>query len=198
MVNDDRGLPTYPPERNAWEFPPPPISPGWRWAPIVVVVLAVAIGVGLTATAFTVMDKDFPGIIQDDRIVSVIDRECDIMTETVKSMPIAGTPAEQAEIVRDQDKAITNMLTEIRAIDEDILRGDPPTTRWLDDWDALVAAREAFAEQLDDGFETSLRIPRDRHGDRIHERMGFVWLTSPVCQVPEELLNPYPADVSAV
>lgn len=160
--------------------------------------LATIAAAGLIVSAVVIMNKDFPEMIEDGRIVSVIDRECDIMIETVKSMPITGSPAEQADVIADQDKAIANMLAEIRKLDNDVLKADPPTIAWLDDWDALIAAREGFAEQRRNGYETDLRIPRDAHGDRIHERMDAVWLTSPVCEVPEELLNPYPEDVSAV
>jgi hypothetical protein len=197
-MNEDRELPPYPPARNAWEYPPPPISPRWRWAPIVAVALVAIAGIGLIVASIVIMGKDFPGIIEDDRIVSVIDRECDIMTETVKSMPITGSATQQAKIVTDQNQAITNMLTEIRKVDGDVLRADPPTIGWLEDWDTLVTAREAFAERLREGYDTDFRIPRDGHGDRIYERMDLVWLTEPVCLVPEELLEPYPADVSAV
>ncbi len=197
-MNEDPHLPPYPPAHNAWEFPPPPISPRWRWAPIAAVTLAAIAAVGLIAGAVIIMQKDFPEMIEDGRIVSVIDRECSIMIDTVKSMPVTGTPAEQADVISDQNKAIANMLGEIRSLDSDVLKADPPTMAWLDDWDALIAAREGFAEQRRNGYETDLRIPRDAHGDRIYKRMDAVWLTSPVCEVPEELLNPYPEDVSAV
>ncbi|MEO6606595.1 MAG: hypothetical protein ABIN55_13410 [Aeromicrobium sp.] len=197
-MTERQELPSYPPAHNAWEYPPPPISRRWFWAPVLVVVLAIAASVGLIISAVVIMRKDFPEIIEDDQIVSVIDRECSIMIETVMSMPIKGTPTEQAAIVVDQNKAIANMLTEIRKVGSDVLNADPPTNAWLDDWDALIAAREAFAEQRRDGYDTRLRVPRDNHGDRIYERMDLVWLTSPVCEVPDELLNPYPRDVSAV
>ncbi len=197
-MNDDHGLPPYPPERNAWDYPPPPISRRWVWAPIAAVVAALMAASALVGAAVVIMGRDFPGMIEDDRIISVIERECDIMTETVRSMPIEGTAAEQADVVADQDKAIANMLIEIRKLGGDVLRGDPPTNAWLDDWDALIAAREAFAEQRRDGYETDLRIPRSADGEQIQQRMNVVWLTTPACEVPEELLRPYPADVSAV
>ena len=151
----------------------------------------------LVVSGIVIGGKDFPGMIQDDKILSVISRECDIMTESVKSMPIAGTPAEQADTVQDQDKAISNMLAAIREVDEDVRKADPPTNDWLDDWEALIAAREAFAEHLRDGYDVDLRIPRDEHGDRIYKRMNEVWFTGTACEVPEELLNPYPEDISA-
>lgn len=191
-------LPPYPPERNAYEYPPPPISRRWVWAPIAAVAVAVTVGVGLIVGGVIITGKDFPGMIQDDRLVSAITRECDIMTRTVESMPITGTPAEQADAISDQNKAIANMLAAIREVGDDTLRADPPTNTWLDDWDALIAAREAFAEQRRNGYDTDLRIPRDPHGDQIDKRMDEVWLTTPACEVPEALLYPYPDDVAAV
>ena len=62
--------------------------------------------------------------------------------------------------MQDQDKAIANMLDEIRKVDDDVRAADPPTNDWLDDWDALIDAREAFAEQRANGYEADLRIPR--------------------------------------
>ena len=145
---NERRLPPYPPARNAWEYPPPPISRRWIWAPIAAVTVALIAGVGLIAATVVINDKDFPSTIEDQRILSVIRRECDIMTETVKSMPIKGTAIEQAQVVTDQNTAITNMLTQIRKIGDGVRRADPPTNAWLDDWDALVVAREAYAETV--------------------------------------------------
>lgn len=193
---DDRRLPAYPPERNAWEYPPPPISRRWIWAPIIAVVVAAVLGAGLIVSGVLIGGKDFPSMIQDDEILSVISRECDIMTETVESMPITGTPVDQARAVQDQDKAIANMLAEIRSVDEDVRASDPPTNDWLDDWDTLIAAREAYAEQLRGGYEADLHIPRDANGDYIYERMDAVWFDDKACEVPEALLNPYPEDIS--
>ena len=197
-MNDDRGLPPYPPERNAWDYPPPAISRRWIWAPIAAVVAAAMAATALVISAVVIMGKDFPGMIEDSQIISVIERECDIMTETVRSMPIEGTASEQADIVADQNKAVANMLIEIRKLDDDVLKGDPPTNAWLDDWDALIVAREAYAEQRRDGYEANLRIPRDADGEQIQQRMDVVWLTTPACEVPEELLRPYPEDVSEI
>ncbi len=197
-MNDERGLPPYPPARNAWDYPPPPISRRWIWAPVVAVFTAVAAGIALIVGAVVIMNDDFPAMIEDDRIVSVIARECEIMTETVKSMPIKGSAAEQADVVTDQNKAITNMLTAIRKIDGDVLRADPPTNRWLADWETLIAAREAFAEQRRDGYDADLQVPRDPDGEYTYLRMDQVWVSKSVCTVPEELLNPYVEDVSAI
>ncbi len=121
-------------------------------------------------------------MIEDDRIVSVIARECEIMTETVKSMPIKGSAAEQADVVTDQNKAITNMLTAIRKIDGDVLRADPPTNTWLADWEALIAAREAFAEQRRDGYDADLRRFRATlMASTTYLRMDQVWVSKSVC-----------------
>ena len=196
-MNERQSLPPYPPVRNAWDYPPPPISRRWIWAPIIAVVVASIVGTGLVVSGLVISGKDFPSMIQDDQIVSVISRECEIMTETVKSMPITGTPAEQARAVQDQDKAISNMLVEIRKVDDGVRSADPPTNDWLKDWDALIDAREAFAEQRANGYEADLRIPRAENGDAIEKRMDEVWLTDQACEVPDKLLNPYPEDISA-
>ena len=167
-------------------------------APIAAVVLSVVVTAGLGIGAYVISTKDFPSIIQDGRLVDVIKRECDIMTSTVDSMPLTGSPTQQLKILADQNRAVTKMLGAIRAVDPDVRRADPPTNDWLADWDRLIQAREAFAELVERGFEPRLRIPRDASGDRIQLRMNDVWLDASACKVPSRLLNPYREDVSDI
>jgi hypothetical protein len=197
-VNESRGLPAYPPARNAWEFPPPPISRRWKWIAAAVSLLSVVTAIGLASVAFTIGGKDIPGMIDDDRVLSVISRECDIMTSTVISMPVAGSPEQQAAIIADQDAAVEHMLTAIRSVDAGIRHDDRPTDDWLADWDRLIGAREHYAELVRDGYEPDLEIPRDPSGNGIYQRMNRVWYTDAACIVPFELLTPYPADDSDV
>lgn len=198
-VIESRGLPAYPPEQNVWQYPPPPIAPRWKWAAIGVIVLSIVAMAGLVTAIAVVGPRDAPGLIEDRRIVSVIERECAVMASTVESMPVTGARPEQAQILGDQNRAIENMLSAIRNVDDDIRRDDLPTNDWLDDWDALLVARQSYAEQLVQGYRGDLVVPNDPAGDDIYRRMNDVWLADPKpCKVPTVLLKPYPEDTSEV
>lgn len=195
---ESRDLPPYPPLRNAWEFPPPPVSRGWLWGAIAATTVSAVLGIGLLAIAIVVGNKDFPSMIQDERLLSVITRECHLMTSTVESMPVTGRPREQAEIITDQNQAVEKMLDAIRAVDGDVRSADRPTNDWLDDWERLIGARERFAAQIVTGAQPDLDIPRDSSGNDIYLRMDDVWLDGRGCEVPEALLNPYPENTSTI
>lgn len=191
-------MPPYPPPRNAWQFPPPPITRGWKWAAYAVAVLSLIAGVGMIATAAIVGTKEAPGLIEDSQIVDVVSHECSIMKSTVESMPVRGGVEQQVSILRDQDLAVTHMLTKIRAIDAAVRAADRPTDDWLDDWDSLITARKEYAKLIMRGAEPDLQIPLDASGDQIQNRMNDVWLDRIECKVPMALLRPYPDDGSAV
>lgn len=190
-------MPAYPPPRNAWEFPPPPVNPRWKWLAIAVSTFSVAAVIALVTVMITIADDDIPGLIDDAELVSVITQECDIMRSSVESMPIAGDARQQAAILADQNKAVENMVAAIREVDESVIRADRPAEDWLADWERLVAARESYADLVLQGEVPDLEIPRDSSGERIYLRMNDVWLDDPPrCMVPFELLNPYPEDSS--
>lgn len=160
-------------------------------------MLTAIAGIGLIVGAVVITGKDFPSVIQDDQIVSVITRECDIMTETVESMPVTGDPDEQLAILADQNKAVEKMVATVRMVDAQTRKDDHPTDEWLRDWELLVKAREGYAAALLSG-RAELKIPRGQGGEEIIGRMNKVWFDAPVCTVPRDLLNPYPRDLSAV
>lgn len=190
---DSRGLPPYPPARNAWSYPPPPVDARWKWVAIGVSVVAAVIATGLVTVAVLVGADDYRGVIDDGDLTALIAEECQIMTTTVESMPVNGPPRRQARIIADQDEAVTTMVRRIRSQADDAIRLDQPAEAWLRDWEQLVAAREAYAGGILAGDEPDLRIPRDDDGDEIYLRMDDVWLNDPAaCVVPAALLFPYP------
>ncbi|MDX6277519.1 MAG: hypothetical protein QOJ72_1647 [Nocardioidaceae bacterium] len=188
----------YPPERNAWQFPPPPVSRRWFWVAIAVIVLSVAVGGGMAIAGVSVAAKDFPSVIEDHQLIDVITQECAVMTATVESMPVDGSPKQQAAILADQDQSVEQMVQAIRLVDPHVRAADKPTDQWLDDWDRLLDARKSYAVLVERGYRPSLRIPRDGDGDPIYRRMNDVWLTTTACRVPRDLLIPYPPDVDGV
>lgn len=195
-MNQTPGRPPYPPERNVWQYPPPPIERRWLWVAILAVVSSLVAAVGLAVTAGFVASKDFPSLIENHTLLTVIDRECSAMTASVRKTPVDGTPKHQVAILADQNRAVEMMVQDIRMVDPAIRNADKPTDEWLADWGRLIDARESYAALVLGGNKPNLRIPRDGDGDRIHLRMNHVWLESRVCSVPSELLNPYPEDLA--
>jgi hypothetical protein len=197
-VNLSPGKTPYPPERNVWQYPPPPISQRWFWVAILAIVGSLVVAVGLGVTGGVIASKDFPTLIQNHQLRTVIGHECRIMTETIESMPVDGTPRQQVAILADQNQAVEQMLEAVRMVDDSTRAADKPTDQWLADWDRLIQARESYAELLERGRRPNLRIPRDADGEYIFKRMNDVWLTTTECRVPNDLLNPYPKDLEGI
>jgi hypothetical protein len=195
-VFDSRGLPDYPPPHNAWEFPPPPVSPRWKWAAIAAMVFGLIGGTTMLAVAISYGSSGMPGVIDNARLISVIEGECARMTSTVESMPIGGSPERQASTIADQNEAVDVMVSAIRDVGPDIIDSDPPTEEWLTDWERLINARESYAQKILDGSLPDLEIPNDERGKDIYVRMDDAFLVQTSCEVPDILINPYPDDQS--
>ncbi len=187
-------MPPYPPERNVWQFPPPPVSRRWLWAAVLAAVSSLVAAVGLGVTATVIASQDFPSLIENHQLLTVITHECQLMTEAIESTPVAGSPKEQAAILVDQDKSVEHMVQVIRLFDAGVRAADRPTDQWLADWDRLIRARERYAVLVGHGHQPVFRIPRDAHGTLIVKRMNDVGLTSSACRVPAHLLDPSSRD----
>lgn len=194
---DTQGLPAYPPQQNAWQYPPPPIQKRWKWLAISATAFGAVAAVALTTTLVVMGNRDAPGLIDDTALTSVIDRECDLMTSTVESMPLGGSPRQQAQTIRDQNDAIAIMLTRISRGHGALIRGDRPAQQWLDDWGKLIVARERFATDLLRDGKARFPVPLDNNGVLLSERMADVWLGDAVCTVPSIVLWPYPIEPTA-
>ncbi|VXB32784.1 hypothetical protein [Aeromicrobium sp. 9AM] len=189
---DSRGLPSYPPAQNAWQFPPPPVSPRWRWVAIAAMVFSLIAGATMLTIAIAAGSASAPGLIDDSELISVIESECDQMTTTVESLPIHGSASRQAQSILEQNAAVIDMVRDIREEARNLLTSDPPSNEWLTDWDRLVEARKAYAQEiLLGGTAASFDIPTDEHGNEIDLRMNDAFLGAPACEVPSVLLEPY-------
>lgn len=195
-VLDSAGLPPYPPRHNTWQYPPPPVDRRWFWVALTGSCLGLLVGVAALTTAVVLGGRDFPGLIQDEDVVRVIEDECDLMTDTVRSLPVRGTVHEQVTALNDQNRAVRIMLDDIRRRVD--VTADRPTEAWLRDWEQLLRAREEYAAAVVDGRALPLRVPRDDDGRRIVRRMDDVWAQRTACRVPATLLSPYPEDRSEI
>lgn len=191
-VLETQGLPPYPPARNVWEFPPPPVQKRWKWIAVAAMVLGLVVAVVLVSVLVELDRKDAPGLIEDGTLVSIIDRECELMRSTVESMPLSGSPTRQARTIGDQNEAVEGMLERIRARGGAAIAADRPTEEWLADWQTILDARSRFAAGFVTGGADDFELPLDADGDPVHLRMNDVWLGATVCEVPAALLSPYP------
>lgn len=186
---DSRGLPDYPPPHNAWQFPPPKVSPGWKWVAIAASVLGLIAGTSLFVVIFSVGSSGMEGVIDDPDLISVIEDECDAMTNTVTALPIHGSPRRQAQSILRQNVAVVDMVHDIRDQARDLLTSDPPSEDWLRDWDRLVEARKTYADALVDGDAATFDVPTDSRGKEITERMDDAFIDGSTCDVPDVLVD---------
>ncbi|MGA8988261.1 hypothetical protein, partial [Aeromicrobium sp.] len=133
-----------------------------------------------------------PGIIDDEDLVRVIERECRTMTTSVESTSLAGSPSEQLGAIRKQNRAVSRMVAMIEQGHGQAISKDRPTRLWLDDWRTIVDARNTFVQELVDDSGATFDVPLDPEGVPIDVRMQKVWLGDSSCSVPSALLNPYP------
>ncbi len=184
---DSPGAPAYPPARNTWEFPPAELSKRWRWLAVLAGLVGLVTSVALIAVLVLYAGDDAPGFIEDEGLLDSIADECSLMTSTVESMPVSGSPQRQAATIADQSRAIELMVATIRADHPETVLNDQPAEQWLQDWERLVQARDDYALALLREPNASFEVPLDPDGDPITERMDDVWLGYSVCEVPEAL-----------
>lgn len=194
---ETEGLPPYPPARDAWQFPPPAVQKRWKWVAVSTMLLGLAASVFLVTALVELDSRDARGVIDDEELVSIIGRECALMTSTVDSMPVTGTLREQGQTIIDQNRAISLMVTTIEGAAGDLIATDRPAKQWLADWTTLVDARNRYviAGLRDDAARFS--VPTDPDGDPLPDRMNDVFLDDSTCEVPRTLLFPYPESQTA-
>ncbi|AXT85178.1 hypothetical protein C6I20_08250 [Aeromicrobium sp. A1-2] len=195
---ESRGLPDYPPPRNAWEYPPPPISRRWKWVAILAGLAGLAGGSSLLVTAIVLGTSGAPGIIDDEDLIRVIERECRTMTESVESTRLIGSLPQQARAIQQQNRAVSRMVSAIERGRAQAIREDRPTEQWLADWRAIVEARNRFVLELVENGAASFDMPLDPDGVPVNVRMEDAWLAESSCDVPSVLVSPYPDDSSDV
>lgn len=184
MSTEPTPLPPYPPQR-VWTFPPPPVRRGWFWVAITVMVTSVALGVTLIVTAAVVESGDAPGLIDDSSLLEIIDEECADMTVRVESVD----RSDLVDSIQEQNLAVLEMVQLIDGRAGSLIDEDVPAAAWLDDWVALVEARDGYINGLNLDDESRLEIPRDPDGSLIVDRMNDA-LIDGSCSVPNVLVDP--------
>jgi hypothetical protein len=186
-VFESPGPQEYPPPRDTWQFPPPLVSTRWKWVSVLAGLLGLAAAGAMIAFLVVAGTDDFPGVIDDERLIETVGTSCELMTRTVSSMPPSGTPEGRAATIIDQNRAVREMVEQIRSEREAQIRDDRPAEEWLRDWERLVETRRDYARELLRDPNASLEVPVDADGDDITERMDDVWGGESVCRVPDAL-----------
>jgi hypothetical protein len=180
----------YPPDRNTWQFPPPPVPRRYRWVAVLASLTGFAAAIAMLTVSIVVGTRDYPGVIDDKKLTGTIASACELMTRTVESMPVNGSPERRGATIGDQNRAVEKMLDTIRSRRPAEIRDDRPAEQWLRDWESLVEARKRLARELLRDPNTSLEVPLDPDGNEITERMNDVWANNSACEVPAALIDP--------
>jgi hypothetical protein len=78
------------------------------------------------------------------------------------------------------------LVSTVREVGAARIEADRPTAQWLEDWERLVAIRDAYARSLAAGKPTPLAFP-EIGGRPLVDRLNDVGLN---CRVPLVLLQP--------
>jgi hypothetical protein len=129
-------------------------------------------------------------VIDQAAVVYTSNAACTVMRQSVHRLapPSEASIPQRVEAIRAQNEAVTVMVEQIRGVGLDLVNNDLPLPEWLDDWEALVQARETYAAALAKAKSgaLSLKVPVDEEGQSIVTRMNDVGLD---CAVPAELLS---------
>ena len=161
----------------------------WRaWAArIAVVVAGVVVAVALMKL-WDFANTDDPELIESSAISRTAGVACATMRGVVTSeaLPTSAPLAQRVGAVNAQNDAVVDMLTRLRSLGPTVLDEDQPAAQWIEDWERLVAARDAYARSLATGKPKPLKLPVV-DGRPLVERLNDVGVN---CRVPVVLLAP--------
>lgn len=179
-------LPPYPPALDAWRFPPPPVSRRWLWVAIGSGAAATVAIVALVVSLVVAGSSDLQASIDDPEIIDAIDAGCDTLAAGVEPVSVDGLSVDRPGRIEAQTSVVREVVATWRDLDADLRASDIPFDDWLDDWDRLVEARDAYVVDLQSNPNALFEEP-EVDGEPIVDRMDAV-MTG--CPVPETLLHP--------
>jgi hypothetical protein len=159
----------------------------WRaWAArIAVVVAAVVVFVALSRL-WTFANADDPDLIEQGTIARTAASACAVMRESTADAAVASTAPipKRVGAINAQNDAVTELVTRMNQLGPEQLQADQPAARWLEDWQRLVSARDAYARSLAAGKPKPMVLPTI-DGRGLVDRLNNVGLN---CRVPLVLL----------
>ncbi|WP_457254423.1 hypothetical protein [Pedococcus sp. P5_B7] len=161
----------------------------WRvWAArIAVVVAAVVVFVALSKL-WTFANADDPDVVEQGAITRVASAACARMRESAAASAVAATSPIPRRVgaINAQNDAVVELITAMQALGDARLEADQPAAQWVEDWQRLVTARDAYARSLAAGKPKPMQLPTI-DGKPLVERLNHVGLN---CRVPLVLLAP--------
>ena len=161
----------------------------WRaWtARVAVVVAGVVVFVALSRL-WTFANADDPDLVENGAIARVAASACARMRDTASAAAVATTApiAQRVGAINAQNDAVVELVTTMNGLGHGRLEADQPAAQWLEDWQRLVSARDAYARSLAAGKPTPMALPTIG-GKGLVERLNNVGLN---CRVPLVLLAP--------
>lgn len=184
--------PSYPPGWDPWYVDAPRESAS-RPALVVVGGLVALVLLVLSFPAFLfLMGRNHarlrePQTFDDPLVRNTADLACAALADDLERIPRAplGAPVQRRRAAIDAENvAVERLVDRMRALGPERLAADPPADQWIADWEALRAARAAYAGALGSGDEALFDVPRDHRGRGVQVRMG----ETGACGVPFRLL----------
>ncbi|MEO5980994.1 MAG: hypothetical protein ABIQ13_01625 [Pedococcus sp.] len=156
-------------------------------ARVAVVVAGVVVAVALMKL-WTFANTDDPDVIENSVITRTVGVACATMRDSVASaaLPTSAPRNQRVGAVNAQNDAVVDMLTKVRSLGPTLLDADQPTSQWIEDWERLVTARDAYARSLAAGKPKPLALPVV-DGRPLLDRLNNVGVN---CRVPLALLAP--------
>ena len=161
----------------------------WRvWAArIAVVVAAVVVFIALSRL-WTFANTDDPDLIEQGDIARAAASACAVMRDSAAAAAVATTAPvpQRVGAINAQNDAVTELVATMNKLGAERLESDQPAAQWLEDWQRLVSARDAYARSLVAGKPKPMLLPTI-DGTGLVERLNNVGLN---CRVPLVLLAP--------
>jgi hypothetical protein len=164
---------------------------GEKWRPwaarVAVVVAAVVVAVALSKL-WSFANTDDPALIEDGAIARTATTACARMRDSAAAAAVATTAPVRQRVgaINAQNDAVVELVTTMNRLGAHRLQSDQPASQWLEDWERLVAARDAYARSLATGRPKALALPTI-DGKPLVDRLNDVGVS---CRVPLVLLGP--------
>jgi len=161
----------------------------WRsWLARGAVVVAVALVVMSLSKLWSYANADDVEVVEQSHLVAVANAACDRMREATAKAAV-GTSAvvrQRVGAINAQNDAVTEMVVAMRSLGPSVLASDPPSSRWVEDWQRLITVRDDYARSLAAGHPRPMRLPTVE-GTPLLDRLNDVGVS---CRVPLALLAP--------
>ena len=161
----------------------------WRvWgARVAVVVAAVVLFVALSKL-WSFANADDPDVVEQGAIARVASSACATMREKAAASAVGSTQPIPRRVggINAQNDAVVELITTMQSVGQARLDADQPAAQWVEDWQRLVTARDAYARSLAAGKPKPMELPTIG-GKTLVERLNNVGLN---CRVPLVLLAP--------